>query len=161
VEVQPRDLLDKYIEMHALRCLDASGELVDPKPRMRALAKRFPGALREIDELPLEIIQSRIATLRESDSSPEKQPEKWVLAMLRFHVAMSDVLAIKRILGRREITPALRAAAERVSSAWDLDRIARPPAGKLTALVFEHIAKSMGIDAEEARELVFGKPTKI
>jgi hypothetical protein len=158
--VQPRDLLDKYIEMLALRRLDASGELVDPKPRMRALAKRFPGALREIDELPLEIIQSRIDALRRhamEGADQEGEPEKWVVAMLRFHVAMRDVLAIKRILGRREITPALRTAAERVSSGWDLERIARPPTGKLTELVFEHIAKSMGIDATEARALVFGR----
>lgn len=153
--MQPRDLLDKYIEMRALRCLDVEGVLGDPKPRMRALAKRFPGALREIDELPLEIIQSRIDALIRH----EGEPEPWMIAMQRFHVAMRDVLAIKRILGRREITPALRAAAERVSSAWDLDRIARPPAGKLTELVFEHIAKTMGIDATEARALVFGKKT--
>ena len=62
-------------------------------------------ALREIDELPLETIQKRIDALQ----SREK-PEKWMIAMSAFHQAMREVLAIKRVIGRRKITPALRRA---------------------------------------------------
>jgi hypothetical protein len=149
----PSELLEKYLEMRELRRLDAAGKLADPKPRMRALAKRFPGALREIDELPPEIIQKRIDALEK-----EGEPERWMIAMARFHEAMRDVLAIKRVIGRRKPTPALRRAARRACSGdWDLDRVARPPGGRLTDVVFEHVAEEMGITPRAARELVFGR----
>lgn len=152
----PEELLEKYLEMRELRRLDAKkGALADPKPRMRALAKKFPGALREIDELSLEIIQKRIDALE----NPEAEPKKWMIAMMRFHQAMREVLAIKRVIGRRKVTPALRRAALRAapSSQWDLERVARPPAGRLTDVVFEHVAAQMGITPGAARRLVFGR----
>src|SRR5262249_44671265 len=110
----PAALLEKYVEMLALRTLDAEGALADPKPRMRALAARFPGALREIDELPLETIHARIRSL-EKTTKERGEPAEWMLAMAHFHDAMRDVLAIKRIVGRRKLTPALRKQAERIA----------------------------------------------
>jgi hypothetical protein len=151
----PGELLSKYVEMRELRRLDASGKLADPRPRMRALAKRFPGSLREIDELTLETIQSRIDALE----AVGDEPAQWMIAMARFHEGMREILAIKRVIGKKKITPALRRAAVRAArgSTWDLERVAHPPAGRLTDVVFEHIAKELRITPKRARELVFGK----
>jgi hypothetical protein len=154
----PGELLEKYIEMRELRRLDGEKKLADPKPRMRALATRFPGALREIDELPLETIHSRIRAL-EAWKMKEDAPEPWMIAMARFHAAMREVLAIKRVIGRKKLTPAIKRAATRVAptSAWDLARVARPPNGRLTDLVFQHVAEEMELTPKRVRELVFGR----
>ena len=64
-----RALRDKYEQMLCLRQLHARAkqdpEFVEPDPRsaMAALARDYPGALREIDELPIEDIERRIAEL--------------------------------------------------------------------------------------------------
>lgn len=150
----PAALLEKYVEMLALRTLDAEDALADPKPRMRALATRFPGALREIDELPLETIQSRIRSL-EKTTQERGEPAEWMLAMARFHDAMREVLAIKRIIGRRKLTPALRKKAERIAKGWAIERISKPPNGRLVDLVFERVAAEMKITTKRARALVF------
>lgn len=152
----PGELLEKYVEMRELRNLDARKGLANPKPRMRALATRFPGALREIDELPLEIIQSRIAAL---ENLGNRTPDAWMIAMASFHAGMREVLAIKRVLGRKKLTRALRLRAAKVApkSRWDLARVSRPPKGRLTEIVVQHIAEQMRITPERVRELVFGK----
>lgn len=152
----PGELLEKYIEMRELRNLGKG--LADPKPRMRALATRFPGALREIDELPLETIHARIRALEALEDTKGVDPEPWMIAMARFHGAMREVLAIKRVIGRKKLTPSIRRAAARVApkSAWDLARVARPPNGRLTDLVFQHVAEEMDLTPKRVRELVFG-----
>ena len=64
-----RALRDKYEQMLRLRQLHARAKTEpdfvepDPRPVMAALARLYPGALREIDELPVELITARIEEL--------------------------------------------------------------------------------------------------
>src|SRR5690348_5331934 len=53
-------LVVKYTEMRRLRILALEAPHADPRAEMAALAAQFPGALREIDELPLEEIDVRL-----------------------------------------------------------------------------------------------------
>jgi hypothetical protein len=72
-------LTDKYAELLALRDAHARGE--DPpdlRERLRALASRYPGALRELDRLPREAIVGKLEVLaRTSEGAPL---ERWMLA---------------------------------------------------------------------------------
>ena len=119
---------------------------------MAALAARFPGALREIDRLPLGEISRRIEALARAESDPAAA-SPWMHAMDRFHALARGVLFVKRSL-------ATKAAHDWPDEAhlWrdDLARIARPPRGRLMDLVYERLALELGTSAEAAKRLVFG-----
>jgi len=163
------ELLAKYEEMLRMRLADEAAPGGDPRREMAALAARFPGALRELDESPLEAIRGRIEELSRCIAG-EAQPAPWMRATAMFHRLMRGALAAKRWLGaRRTIDPELtRAFHDEIGTspfaddarAWasDLARVAVPPRGKLTALVFERVAQQMGLTIEEARGFVVGPP---
>jgi hypothetical protein len=104
-------LTDKYAEILALRDAHARGE--DPpdlRERLRALASRYPGALRELDRLPREVIVQRLAALAENELAP------WMVAMDRYHrwlrVALRRSRAVPRVGGRAVPAVVDRVAAE-------------------------------------------------
>ncbi len=162
-------LREKYEEMLRLR-IESSGE--DPRRAMAALASRFPGALREIDDLPLETIAARLTELKacERDGAAARA---WMEACHAFHSLTRGALCAKKWLaGRKEIDSEVREAFDREVSmlcwadearAWrqDLERLAAPPRGRVTELVYEKMSTALGVTAEEARHLVFGPPRRL
>jgi hypothetical protein len=138
------------------------------RPRLQSLAARFPGALREVDDLPLADVRRRIEELASAEHDATKVTT-WMTALHLFHAMTRGALCAKRWLsGRKEVDAVTRAAfaleAERLcwsaeARAWadELERIAAPPRGRVTDLVFERIARAMGIPEEGARQLVFGE----
>jgi hypothetical protein len=163
------ELLAKYGEMLAMRLAHDAGD-EDPaavKERMAGLAARFPGALREIDELELGEIRRRIERLEAFLLSPEHE-EPWMEAVGQFHLAARGALGAKRWLEGRKGVDArmegefLRQAAtlpfsqELRTWAGDLACIASPPNGRVTDLVFARVARLLGTTDEEARRRVFG-----
>jgi hypothetical protein len=158
----------KYEEMLRLRLEAGDG---DPRRAMAALASRFPGALREIDELPLEDIRDRIDALRAAEGG--SPAAAWMRAMHLFHAMTRGALCAKKWLADRgharapAIDAATAAAFEREAGslcwgedaiAWrgDLARVASPPRGRVTELVYERIAAALGVSTDDARLLVFG-----
>lgn len=149
---------------------DASFVEPDPRPAMARLAERYPGALREIDTLPLTSITARIDALRSAERSPSRA-EPWMIAQIAFHRFARGALATKRWLaGKRSVTPALRAAFRRATAtlprgadarlfAGDLEAIAAPPRGRLMDVVHARVAQALDVTTVEARTLVFGPPT--
>ena len=100
----PEELLDlraKYVEMLRLRVEDEASGAPDPRGAMADLARRFPGALREIDELPLEEIRARADALHAAAADGAKA-EPWMAAMVLFHALTRGALAVKRWLGGRK-----------------------------------------------------------
>ena len=87
------DLRAKYEEMRELRRTDDGS--YDPRERMAALASRFPGALREIDTLPLDEIEHRIAALTNAERDPS-HAMPWMKAQSRFHELVREALATTR-----------------------------------------------------------------
>jgi hypothetical protein len=163
------DLREKYARMLVLREAHERarrGDGAEPEPTraMSALAARWPGALRELDDLPSGVLQQRIAALTAArDGAADVAP--WMRAQHAFHAKARGALVAKRWLrGRRDVDAPLRAAfvAEAASDvearAWceDLARVARPPRGRVLALVWERVAQELAITEEEARSLVFG-----
>jgi hypothetical protein len=86
-------LREKYEEMRELRRTDDGS--YDPRERMAALAARFPGALREIDTLPLEEIERRISALANAERDPS-HAMPWMRAQSRFHELVRAALATTR-----------------------------------------------------------------
>ncbi|MBX3209233.1 MAG: hypothetical protein KF764_29645 [Labilithrix sp.] len=167
-----RALRDKYERMLSLRTAherarrDVSFVEPDPRPEMARLAADYPGSLREIDRLPLDVIAARIAAL----SAAERRPldaEPWMIAQATFHRFARAALATKRWLaGRKAITPALRSAFTRATArlphgadarllASELEAIASPPRGRLMDVVHARVARTLDVTPAEARRLVF------
>jgi len=154
-------LREKYVEMRAMRVEHLEGDDSDARSRMRALAARFPGALREIDTLPIAVIERRIAVL-EAGSRPG-----WAETQVAYHAWMRVVLRIKREHGR-DADPAaviewLRAhhrPSEGEPLLEDLDveaitTLLRPPSGRITNWVLERIAHARGLTVEAVSAQLF------
>lgn len=163
------DLRLKYDEILLLRLEHAEhgSDAPPPQPRLQALATRFPGALREIDRLPLSELRHRIARLAAVGAG---QPaERWMVAVALFHQLARGALCAKRWMnGEKRTGLAARIAFEaeldrlafpREAGAWidHLDAIAAPPGGRLTELVYARVASSLEASLAEAKELVFGE----
>lgn len=155
------ELLEKYVEMRAMRLASAAGDPVDPRPRMRALAARHPGALREIDELPMDEIEERIAVLEAGE-----QPS-WAVTLIAYHGWMRVALGIKRahrpatdpgsvrewLVARyrpRPGEPPLEALDEETIIA-----ILRPPGGRLSRWVLTRIARERGLSLDRVEAEAF------
>jgi len=155
----------KYEEMLRLRRLDEAGEPHDPPEAMATLASRFPGALRELDDLATDDIRARIDAI--AAAVARGRADAWMDATLRYHAIARGAFAAKRWLGKHKtIDAATRASFAAAvatlphasdAAAWvdELDRIAHPPRGRVNDLVFERLARELGVDVDGARELVF------
>jgi hypothetical protein len=167
------ELRAKYVEMLAMRAEHASGteDAEAVRPRMAELAARFPGALREIDDLELDEIRRRVSALGEVLGG-EREPEPWMAAVARFHELTRGALCAKRWLaGRKRVDASVQAAFERAVAdlafpedarrwAHDLARVASPPRGRVTDLVFSRLARELGRSERDTRRLVFGAPRR-
>jgi hypothetical protein len=89
-------LLHKYKTMLNLRSADsATLPERDRLAAVRALAKEFPGSLRELDGWTLSQIRARVAAL-ENVCANAPPPEPWMLAQDAFHKAIIDLLQQRR-----------------------------------------------------------------
>ncbi|MEO8878521.1 MAG: hypothetical protein ABI461_23230 [Polyangiaceae bacterium] len=152
--------------MRRLRILAVESPSTDPKRELAELAARFPGALREIDELPLATIDHRLLALSNAIADP-KCAESWMEAVALFHTLTRGALSAKRFLaGKKAVDPHVRASYEKslegavdaeAALVWidHLEAIANPPRGRVTDLVYPRIAEQLGISVADARRIVF------
>jgi hypothetical protein len=165
-----RALRDKYEQILCLRRIHARAKEEpdfvepDPRPAMAALARRYPGALREIDVLPMAVIERRITELEAAEVDASRIA-MWMNAQAEFHRLARGALATKRWLAGRTPTPeideafakALSTMPERddaLSWADDLAAVAKPPRGRVMDLVYARLAAVLGVDVHEARAAV-------
>jgi len=163
------DLKLKYLEILSIRLsekCEAKRE-IEMRARMARLASRFPGALRELDDLELEELERRCAAL-DAVLQHVLPVEPWMDAIVQFHALARGALCAKRWLqGRRSVAAdsagafvaeidALPYPDDARAWAFDLARIASPPGGRVTNAVFERLAKSLGTTEVRAKFLVFG-----
>lgn len=177
------ELREKYVRIRGLRRAHdrarSDPRFVEPDPteELRAIAATWPGALRELDTLPLALVDARIDALGGAIEEAGV-PEPWMIAQVRFHRLARGALVAKRWTnaGRRTTAPeaahplgpherasfAAAMASEphgRDALAWEgaLDTIARPPGRRLTRVVLARLAEELGISEGAARLLVFPK----
>lgn len=151
-------LLGKYVEIKRLREEESA---IDPARAMRALSAAFPGALRELDSLPIEIIDSRIASLEraiESDS-----PELWMRALDRYHAWLRLALQMRREVPERTVgsarawlTRCQDEPAMRVDDAL-LQALLFPPRGRLNRVVLAHVAADLDTTSAWLESLLSGR----
>ena len=160
------ELLAKYAEMLRLRGADAPG--ADPmKAAMARLATEFPGALRELDDFSLDVLEARHAAVARACASPNAvQP--WMLACSAFHHFARGALSAKRWLGgKKDVDEATATAFAAAAAAlpfpgdalsWkdDLGALAAPPRGRISDVIFERTGRAIGVSPADVRVLVFG-----
>jgi hypothetical protein len=87
----PDDLLLKYTELRALRRTVGQLSKRDATPRLRDLARRFPGALRELDRLPTPLLEGRFEALQRGERAAP-----WMILQCTFHDVLSELLRQRR-----------------------------------------------------------------
>jgi len=162
-----RSLRRKYEEILRLRRIALADPANDPRRAMATLAAEFPGSLREADALPLVELGRRIASIARVERGDEPVAS-WMTAMIRFHALTRGALCVKKWLGgRKDVDAATFGAFDREADglcyardarAWeaDLDRVARPPKGRITDLVLARIAVELGVQEHTVRRWVLG-----
>lgn len=135
---------------------------------LRALAREFPGALRELECLPLDAIDQRLDAV--SFASDGAEPQLWIPWMVAYHARMRLALAVKHRLGVDQNLDDARAARVALAVAAELgcdcgedfvERVAQPPGGRLNALVFELLEVEFGRPAAEIESALFPELTAV
>jgi hypothetical protein len=168
------ELLAKYEEIARLRqAVAAGGTPADEANALRALAARFPGALRELDVLPPEELAAILQALREpapasaSVATPSSGRWETFRTLHAFHAAWRGALEAKRWLGNERAAGAEHAAALLATDlsvdakAWadEIAQVAKPPGGRLGDLVVRRLARAGGHAEETIRERVTPRRT--
>ena len=149
-------LVHKYAVMAELRASLPSHEAAQAgaeasagdRQKLRALAKEFPGALRELDTLPTEEIARRRDALERAAAGDAAAD--WMTWMHGYHALMRAALAIKvRLAHGAEITAEqLATIARDCGASVDEDfaaAVASPPHGRLNVVVFDRLATQLGV----------------
>jgi hypothetical protein len=159
-------LRDKYQALLVLRVHKTD---VAPRAEMAALAAAYPGALRELDQLPLPVIERRLAALR-AVAAGSAHVERWMTLQLAYHGYMRAVLRLRRALlasGERSFADPLAclrrhaytAALDEPEPAWFtepvLQSIVRPPRGRLNPWVMQQVARDQSVSAQDVLKALF------
>lgn len=177
-------LRDKYVELLALRQAREQAQAeglkrfsdeiaLQRRAAMRALASRFPGALRELDLLNAETLARRLsrceAELSRVDRDGPAAP--FVACMIDYHRFFRQALRLKRglsaagdsddAIARVLRHEALHGSLEPGWSDAELDEtllreLARPSGGRLQPLVLAAVARKHGMSIESVEQLLFG-----
>ncbi|HKP61218.1 MAG TPA: hypothetical protein VJV78_31025 [Polyangiales bacterium] len=151
-------LLDKYTRLLRLRSVP---DALPPRDELRSLARQFPGSLRELDRLPLPLIEARLREL-EQVLAEGREPTQWMRLQVSYHGFMRATLRIKRWsrawpeeqeaaqaeLAARYV-PAPDEPALGFFDAEVLELIRNPPAGRLNPFVLAAVARVHGTTAED------------
>lgn len=159
-------LLEKYSEMLRMRERDGRDDGHDPRAEMAALARRFPGALREIDERPLEQIRSRIGQLQDARAGRGEVPP-WAPLQASYHGVMRAFLRVRPLLRDRSSSQARAAITEGYEQMSPdeptleallgpvFTQLCSPPNGRLNGVVFGYVARLHGVSAAQVSDALF------
>jgi hypothetical protein len=155
-------LLRKYETIARLRRDRGRGGAAAERSVLRALAREFPGALRELDTVTLVEIDKRRRTL--ALAAAGGTVETWMAWMVTYHATMRAALLVKaRVAKSRapsdELLRRAKADAARLSPV-PLDdafvrAVARPPDGRLNVAVFERLGRQFGVSPDQIWQALF------
>jgi hypothetical protein len=155
-------LAHKYRRLRDLRRRKHGESANAVRSELRCLAEEFPGALRELDVLPLRVIEHRLAELESAAS--DGRAAAWMSWMHEYHALMRLALDVKRRIPKRRALDDEQARALAESTSRRAGRscdpsfvraVARPPGGRLNRLVFEHLASRFETDTEIIHRTLF------
>lgn len=161
-------LVEKYRAISRLRARAACDTRAEAHAQMRELARRFPGALRELDCLSDAQISTRLAALEAS--LVRGAPERWMLLQASYHGYMRAALRLRRVL--RASSSHARAAPPELAAlgytpaedeplpehldAGALFAIVRPAGGRLNPWVLAAVAELHQTSGDEVRRALLG-----
>jgi hypothetical protein len=136
------EMLERYQLLVAL-ARGSPGRTPARRAEMRELAARFPGALREKDQLPLHELERRRDEVRALCAAAAQDPAAadralagapaWLRYVLALHPLLLEILAVKR---------------------------ARPHSGQATGLAYAAVAERFGVSVAEVKEALYGLPDR-
>ena len=172
MDPRQRRLLDalrcKYQTLLELRVRHAQDASIAPRAELARLAAEFPGALRELDRLPLAKLEARLFAL-ERVLAAGAEPERWMALQCAYHGFMRAALRIRRALRDRPAN-VVDAVAELVAVAYvpaedeppaarfavaDLSALRHPPNGRLNPWVVLQVARDHAVTPEQVRAALF------
>lgn len=134
------DLIEKHATLIALRARRAEApDAPPPRDALRALAERFPGALRELERLPPETLRRRMEELDRATRTGASPP-RWAEAQRAYHLALREALAE-------------RAKSREPATAAPMPHV--PGRGAMVAWAIARTATELGITHAECRALLF------
>lgn len=157
-----RSLAQKYAALVALRTARAAGDDVPPKSVFRRLAAQFPGALWELDRLPLATLEERHHALEAAANGAPLAP--WMGWLEAYHALFRGALAVKGRVGpRKELRDgeleslglAAERAARRTLPRGFVAACVRPPGGRLADAVWSALEAETGEPKEALRLALF------
>jgi hypothetical protein len=141
------EMLAKYREMVRMREADLAEHPTDPRDDMRRLARRFPGALREIDQLPLDELRERLRAVERAAGGGDVP--RWLEWCASYHRLLRAALDLRAQRPCEDLPDELRS------------RLEKPAGGRLNPIVFAWIAERAGVTAHEVERAIFpGHPQK-
>ncbi|AKT39619.1 hypothetical protein [Chondromyces crocatus] len=155
-------LAAKYAQLGELRRARARGEPPPERQVFRTLAAEFPGALHELDHLPLEVIDQRRAALEATAAGAP--PSLWMTQMASYHALMRAALYLKIRLARVPLladAEALQLAARASAHAGVtvdasfVRQVKHPPEGRLNRVVMAQLAARFDLPAATLRQTLF------
>ncbi|MRG93301.1 hypothetical protein [Polyangium spumosum] len=152
----------KYAEIAELRRARDRGEPIPEKAVFKALAERFPGALCELDTLPLDVVDARLEAIRSALAGGGI--EAWIAWMIGYHALLRASLRI-RIRAVRDRSCSDERAGELAKDASmhagiEVDvafvrATLRPPAGRIAAVVYMRLEALFDAPASAIRAALF------
>lgn len=140
-------LARKYRKLQALRLEHERTGRVAEKEALRALASEFPGALRELDRMPLDEIERRALALEKAIEGAPVEP--WMQWLVAYHGLLRAAFFVKAewakgIEGEEELAKraSLHARIE-VDRAF-VQKVTNPAGGRLSRVVLDEVAQRFG-----------------
>jgi hypothetical protein len=155
-------LARKYQSIAELRRAREAGGDVAPRAVLRALAREFPGALKELDTLPMDDIEHRVRALSLAAKGANVEP--WMKWMIAYHATMRAALFVKArvarapLLANKIVRETAAQATQRSGLPIDeafVRAVAAPPKGRLNWVVFERLAAELGTTPEAMWRALF------
>jgi hypothetical protein len=156
-------LAAKYDAMGALRRARAAGGDVADRRDLAALAKRFPGVLRELELLPDEAIETRTAGIARALATGVAEP--WMTWLYELHATLAFAIAMKTALGRRPSRvravawARAREGADAVEDAF-VDAVLADGRPKLVDLALDRIAMRHEVSRERIEAALFPRKNR-
>lgn len=142
----------KYEALIALRTAPAEEDA--PRAELRALAQRFPGALRELDQRSLVELQARRSAMDAAlDGAP---PPDWFTPQDLYHRFLRAALRLRPALRAGRALPEApddELSAGALGETW-LSAIDRPEGGRLNPLAYAFVAQQTGMSVPAVTLLV-------
>ncbi|HRI64305.1 MAG TPA: hypothetical protein PK156_08700 [Polyangium sp.] len=158
-----RGLEEKYAQLESLRQARERGEPIPERAVFKRLAERYPGVLRELDTLPMEVIQRRREQLELATNGGVVEP--WMRWMVAYHALLRMALWVKMRTAKDPSVTAermvflVRRLEEEFGFGVDesfVRDVARPRGGRINHVVLGRLAGMFGVTVGDLRGSLFG-----